>query len=100
MKLVFSPEALDDIDEIYRHVSRQSVQVAEKIEAAIRQASEASSRSPYLYPATAKTSVRRHPIRRYGFTTFYRVNKSRDAVDILRVVRGARVKNLRMLPKS
>jgi plasmid stabilization system protein ParE len=100
MKLVLSPDALGDIDDIYRYVSGQSTQMAERIETAIRQACEACGRSPYLYPAAGKKSVRRYPIRRYGFTIFYRVDEARGSVDILRVVRGLRVKNLRTLPKA
>ena len=67
MKLVFAPEALADIEEIYRHVSSQSLQMAEKIEVAIRLASERCASTPYIYPATARKSVRRYPLRRYGF---------------------------------
>jgi plasmid stabilization system protein ParE len=100
MMLIYSPEALGDIDEIHRHVSAQSIQMADTIEAAIRGGCEACERSPYLYPATATKSVRRHPIRRYGFTIFYRVDEKRDAVDILRVVRGVRVTNLGSVPKD
>lgn len=76
MKLIVSPEALGDIDEISRHVSAQSDQMADRIEAAIRQSIEACARSPYLYAATAKKVVRRYPIRRYGFTIFYRVDEA------------------------
>ena len=100
MRLVVSPEALGDIEDIYRYVSAQSVPMADTIEAAIRETTEKCSRSPHLYPATGRKSVRRYPIKRYGFTIFYRVDEKRDVVDILRVLRGVRVTNLRTVPKG
>ena len=100
MRLVVSPEALGDIDDMYRHVSVQSAPVADTIKAAIRETTEKCSPSPHLYVATGRKSVRRDPIKRYGFTIFYRVDEKRDVVDILRVLRAVRVTNLRTVPKG
>ena len=100
MKLVVAPEALADIDEIYRYIAAQSPTTADRVDAAIRKACEACAAAPFLYPATRNKSVRRYPLKRHGFTIFYRVDKSRDQIDVLRALRGRRVKSLGTVPRG
>ena len=54
--------------------------------------------NPRIGVRTDRPHVYRWPLRRYRYTIFYRVLLNEDAVEIARVIRAARIKNLGRLP--
>ena len=98
MKVVFSERARTDIGSIYDEIAQHNAAAALRVEAAIRSACDWLADFPFAAVATDEPNVRRLPLVRYPYTIFYRVDGSRDLVEIARVIHGARVRNLRRLP--
>ena len=98
MKVVFAERARRDIGEIYDSIARHSSDAAQRVEDAIRSACDGAGDFPFASVATDEPSVRRLPLVRYPYTIFYRVDATRGRVEIVRVVYGARVRNLGRLP--
>lgn len=61
---------------------------------------EGLGRFPGVGAPTDTENVRRLPVVRYPYTIFYRVNASGDAVEVLRVVHAARVRDRGRLPNE
>jgi plasmid stabilization system protein ParE len=55
---------------------------------------------PRIGVRTDRPHVYRWPLRRYRYTIFYRVLLNEDAVEIARVIRAGRIKNLARLPQD
>ena len=98
MKVVFAERARRDIDDIYDSIARHNPEAAQHVEDAIRAACEGAGDLPYASAATDEPNVRRLPLVRYPYTIFYRIDATVGQVEIVRVVHGARVRNLRRLP--
>ena len=64
----------------------------------IRDVCEGLAHFPYASAATDEPNVRRVPLVRFPYSTFFRVHATRDLVEIARVVHGARVKDLGQMP--
>jgi plasmid stabilization system protein ParE len=90
MKLVYSPRALADLDEIATYYSANaSPAVAQSIERRFVEVIERICRAPEAAPRVAQRSqVRVVAVVRYPFRIFYRVRG--DAVDILHSIFGIR----------
>ena len=98
MKVVYAPQALRDIDSILAHVSRRSPSGSKKVSLAIEHAIELCGQVPYAGGKTDLKNLYRSPLSRHRLTIFYRVDEGRDEIEVVRVVRAGRVKNLRQLP--
>lgn len=98
MRLVYAPRALRDIDEILAYIQSRSPQGADRVSRAIERAIELAARNPYAGTSTDEPGLFRYPLGRYRYTVFYRVDAVRDVVEIVRVVHGARVRDLGSLP--
>jgi plasmid stabilization system protein ParE len=100
MKVRFVPRAQRDVDEIYQHNARHSAAHAQEVEAAIRlDAVEVLTRSPQIGVATGHRDTRRWwPAP--ALTMFYRVDWDADTIDVLRVIDGRRVKDVRRVPRD
>ena len=85
MKIVFSRQALTDLDEIATYYStRASPAVAAAIERRFRDVIDHIGRTPEAAPRVSQRStVRAMTVLRYPFRIFYRVRS--DAVDILHI---------------
>lgn len=89
MRVVLTKEALADLDEIGRWIARDDPGRADRFVDALERRCAALSRHPKRYPVahlTGSEEIRKRGFRRY--LIFFRVE--RDAVDILRIVHGAR----------
>ena len=98
MKLVYSPRSLRDVDEILTYVRDRSAQGAHNVSVAIERTIESIAANPYIGTSTDEPQVYRFPLSRYRYTLFYRVDEPRGVVEIIRVVQGARVRDLGKLP--
>jgi toxin ParE1/3/4 len=98
MKLRFTPIAQADIAYVYGVIEADDPAAARRVEDRIRRSAETLALLPGSGSPTDIEGVRRLPLVRFPYTIFYRVNVSDDVVEILRVVHGARVKNVRQVP--
>jgi plasmid stabilization system protein ParE len=90
MKVVYARHALHDIHE-------RDPRGAHKVSLAIEHAIHTCALNPRGSPATDEPHVHR-PLGTYRCTVFYRVLAGKAGIDVVRVIHGARVKNLRKIP--
>lgn len=98
MKLVYAPRALKDIDEILDYIHWRSPQGARNVSFAIEHTAEICAETPRGGSITNLPDVYRWPLSSYRFAIFYRYDPTEQVVEIIRVVRGSRVRNLRRVP--
>ena len=72
---------------------------AQRVEHAVRTAAELLGRKPGLGVATGHEVARRWPMPEYAYAIFYRIEWDADTIDVLRVVEGRRVRNLKRVPR-
>lgn len=99
MKVVYAELARLDISAIYDRIALKSTISARRVEDAIRANCEKLADLPGVGALTDHRGMRRLPVVRYPYTVFYRVDAVRSVVEIARVFHGARVRNLRRMPK-
>jgi toxin ParE1/3/4 len=98
MKLVFAKAALRDIAQIYQSISARNPAAALRVEKLIKATCERLTEFPFIAAATDLPDIYRLPLVRYPYAVFYRVDLVRDCVEIIRVVHGARIKDLNTPP--
>ena len=99
MKVRYRARALEDVDGIYQWRARQSTNVAEKVEAAVLAAAEWLGEHPEFGTMTDERDVRRWPITDFRYTIFYLIDREAEAIDVLRVMDGRSVRDLKHVPK-
>ena len=100
MRVRFTPRAQGDVIEIYDYIAKRSPISAQRVEDAISLACGGLKDFPEIGVATDRKNIRRLPLVAYPYTIYYRVNWSSDTVEILRVIRGSRIKNLSKVPAT
>jgi plasmid stabilization system protein ParE len=99
MKVRYTPRAQHDVAEIYERIAADNSNRAQRVEYAIRAAAELLGRKPGLGVATGHEDARRWPMPDYAYAIFYRIDWDADAVDVLRVIDGRRLQNLKRVPR-
>ena len=99
MKLRYRATVLEDMRAIYDWRSRQSPEVAERVEAAIFATVEWLAARPTLGTKTDEAHVRRWPMTDLRYAIFYRIDRDADTLDVLRIVDGRRLRDLSRLPR-
>jgi plasmid stabilization system protein ParE len=99
MMVRYRSRAQDDIENIYDRIARENPPAAQRVESAIRRAGELLSGQPELGVAMGHRDARRWPMPDYDYAIFYRINWDEDVIDVLRVVEGRRVRNLKRVPR-
>jgi toxin ParE1/3/4 len=99
MKVRYTPTARADIDDIYRVIAPHNTTAAQQVEDKIRETAEKLLHFPGVGVLTDVEDVRRLPLVRYPYTIFYRIAVAADAIEILRVVHAATIKELGQLPE-
>ena len=99
MELGWHPVALRDVEEILDHVRTQSADGARNVSFSIERAAELCALFPFTGSKTNRADVYRSPLTDRRITIFYRVHRRENIVEILRVLRSGRIKNLRRLPR-
>jgi plasmid stabilization system protein ParE len=94
----FAPCALADINAIRVYLMERSPRGAENVRRAIASAIDFCSEYPLSGLRTDAPGVLRHPLHRYRFTVFYRLTPEGSDIEVLRVLRSARIKNLKQIP--
>jgi plasmid stabilization system protein ParE len=100
MRVVYGRRAQTDISDIFDHISQADPVTALAVENAIRKACDGLGHFPYANVATDLAHVYRMPIPSRGFTVFYRVRAIPSVIEIVRVVRSSRIKNLGRVPRG
>jgi toxin ParE1/3/4 len=100
MKVVYAERARRDIARIFDTIAVRDPKAARRVEDLIRAKCDRLADFPFSAASTDQPNVYRLPLVRYPYAIFYRVDAVRDCVEIARVVHGARIKNLRRMPKA
>ena len=99
MKVSYRARALEDVQAIYEWRTRQSTDVAEKMEAAVFAAADWLGKHPEFGTKTDEANVRRWPMTDFRYTIFYVIDQEAGAIDVLRVMDGRQVRSLNRVPK-
>lgn len=100
MKVVFAVRARQDIADIYDSIAVHSPPSAQRVEDAIRACCEGLADFPFASAGTDEPHVRRVPLVRYPYAVFFRVDETRQLVEIARVIHSARVTDLGRIPEA
>src|SRR5262245_51496291 len=100
MRIAYAPQALRDIDEILAYIYERTPRGAHNVSLAIEHAIRMCAHNPRVAGLTDEPNVRRRPLGRYRYTIFYRLLAGDAGIEVVRVVHGARVKNLGRVPND
>ena len=100
MNLRYRAAALEDIHTIYAWRSRQSPEVAERVEAAIFATVDWLATHPTLGTKTDEANVRRWPMTDLRYAIFYSLDQDADTLDVLRIVDGRRLRDTKHSPRG
>jgi len=98
MRLRFTPRAQRDLADIYDYLAEKNPAAAQRVEDHIRASLELLETWAGFGAPTDLGDVRRLPIVRYPYRAFYRVDEAAGEVQVLRVLHGARIRDLKSLP--
>ncbi len=98
MRVVFAEWARQDIAAIYDTIAERSPAAAQRVEDAIRLACERLPEFPYASAGTDEPGVFRRPLVKYRYAIFYRLRPDAQSIEVVRVIYGPRIKDLRRLP--
>ena len=98
MNVRHSKRYFRDFDSLLTYVAQDDDSVAEAMARSIRDAIARCAVQPLIGVATDIHNVFRYPIKKYRLTLFYRVRPRKNEIEVLRVVRGKRVKKLGVVP--
>ena len=99
MNVRYRARALEDVAAIYEWRARQSLDIAEKVEAAIFAAAAWLGDHQKFGTRTDEADVRRWPMTDFRYTIFYIIDREADAIDVLRIMDARRVRDLKRVPR-
>jgi plasmid stabilization system protein ParE len=99
MNVNFRARALEDVHAIFQWRAQQSPDVAEKVEAAIFAAADWLGEHPKFGSKTDEANVRRWPMTDFRYTIFYVIDREVKAIEVLRIMPGEQVRNLKRVPR-
>ena len=98
MRVRYTRQSRDDLAAIYTAIASRDPDAAQRVEDLIRLKIERLASFPGAGSRTSLMDVRRMPLVRWRYAIYYRIVEVDDAVDVLRIVHGATIKNLEDLP--
>jgi len=99
MNVRYLPRALKDIDQIYKRIAIDNTLAADQVEQMIRSTIRTLAREPGIGVTTGRHNIRRHPMTQYDYAIFYRINLHHDTLDVLRIVHGRQIRDLKRVPR-
>lgn len=99
MTVRYRTRALEDVQEIHAWRARQSPELADKIEAAIFAVADWLGEHSKFGSKTDEANVRRWPMTDFRYTIFYWLDREGETIDVLRIMPGKQVRNLRRVPQ-
>jgi plasmid stabilization system protein ParE len=100
MKIVYAPRALRDIDDILAYIHKRSPSGAQSVSVAIEHTIHLCALNPRAVGKTDEPDLYRRALGKYRYTIFYRVLPGHAGIQVARVVRSSRVRNLRKVPSD
>ena len=100
MEIAYAPQAIRDIEEILASTRMRSPSGATTLLHAIERAVEFCAEYPRTGGRTNRTDTFRRALGKYRYTIFYRIVRGDLEIEILRVVRSSRVRNLEKVPET
>jgi toxin ParE1/3/4 len=88
MKVRYSPQARDDLQDIFHYLDERSPSGAENVMRAIYAGIEFLAENPMASQETGLPELRVKIVRRYKFKIFYRLD--RDAIDLIHIRHAVR----------
>ena len=98
MRIRYAPRALRDVDDILAYIHARNPHGAHNVSLAIERAIALCALTPAAGSKTDDAGLFRMPLGKYRYTVFYRFDLVSDVLDVVRVIHGARVKDLGSLP--
>jgi plasmid stabilization system protein ParE len=100
MKIAYAPRALRDVEEILAYTHNRSPRGAHNVSIAIEHAIRMCALHPNAAAQTDEANVRRRPLGKYRYTIFFRALAGHEGIEVIRVVRSARVRSLGKVPEA
>jgi toxin ParE1/3/4 len=88
MKIRYSPQARNDLQDIFHYLNERSPSGAENVMRAIYASIEFLAENPMASQETGLSEIRVKIVRRYSFKIFYRLD--RDTIDLVHIRHTAR----------
>jgi plasmid stabilization system protein ParE len=99
MKVRLTPAALDDIDGMYQALVPYGQSFAGRVESAVFDALDVFARFPQFGVLSDELNVYRWPMGEFRYTIFYRIRWEKGEIEVLRIINGKRLRNLRRRPR-
>lgn len=97
-RIRYASRALREADELIKYIERQDPAIAGGVANAIEHALRLVATDPRRATQTDAKGIRRYAIRRYGIAIYVRHRPRKQVLEVVRVVRGKRVKALSQMP--
>jgi toxin ParE1/3/4 len=88
MKIRYSPQARDDLHDIFHYLNERSPSGAENVMRAIYASIAFLAENPLASQETGVAEIRVRIVRRYNFKIFYKLD--RDTIDLIHIRHAAR----------
>ena len=98
--IVWSPRALRDLDDILSYIQERSPQGAHNVSLAIERSVGICARHPHLGLKTDEPGLFRWPLGAYRLTFFYRPLTTEPGIEIARLLRSGRIRDLARMPEE
>ncbi len=90
MRIVFSHNALRDLDEIWTFIASDRISAADKMQEEIEQRANALAKMPYMGIERPELQDDLRSISQPPYIIYYRVRKTENVLQILRIIHGSR----------
>lgn len=99
MRVRLTPAALEDIAGIHQSLIAYGEGLAARVEDAVFDALDVFKRFPQFGVATDESGVHRWPMGEFRHTIFYRISWERGVIEVLRIIDGKRIRDLKRVPR-
>jgi plasmid stabilization system protein ParE len=93
-----SSRAAREFDELIAYIAEQDLLIATTVADAVLAAIKRLALDPRMAVATSMSGLRRYPLRKHGITIYVRNRPRKQLLEVVRIVRGKRVKALSRMP--
>jgi plasmid stabilization system protein ParE len=95
----YRSRAQEDIETIYRGIAEDNPGRAQRVEDGIRAHAEMLGREPELGVAMGHKDARRWPMPKLGYAIFYRIDWDAEVLEVLRIIAGKQIRDLKRVPQ-
>ncbi len=90
MRLVYTPEALDELEAIADYIKSHNPWAAQHVRAAILASIKNLATFPFLGKSDRAESIRKIGTKKYPYIVYYRIDESYGEIVIITIQHGAR----------